>query len=255
MTQSFKVRQFLGVNFHVATAAQTLEWVREAAENDSFSYIVTPNVDHVVRLHGAAAEDVKAIAAYHSATLTVCDSRIIGRLAAWSGCKLPVVPGSDLTALILNSPDFAGLHCHVIGGTVTTIEALQAEFPAIRWTQFIPGRNILSDPAAQAPIVKSVIETKASVVFLSFGSLQSELVCGLIAATGQARGVGLCVGASLEFLTGEKRRAPVAMQRLHLEWLYRLLSEPRRLWRRYLVVGPRILSIWLRAQRSAPPEA
>jgi N-acetylglucosaminyldiphosphoundecaprenol N-acetyl-beta-D-mannosaminyltransferase len=56
--------------------------------------------------------------------------------------------------------------------------------------------------------------------------------------------VGLCIGASVEFLSGAKRRAPRWMQRAGLEWLYRLLSEPRRLWRRYLVKGPRVFKLW-----------
>jgi len=68
--------------------------------------------------------------------------------------------------------------------------------------------------------------------------------------------VGLCVGASLAFLTGQLRRAPRAMQVLHLEWLFRLLSEPRRLWRRYVLKGPRIFHIWWKyrfADRLAAP--
>ena len=62
-------------------------------------------------------------------------------------------------------------------------------------------------------------------------------------SAGQACGVGLCIGASLLFLTGDLRRAPVWMQRARLEWLHRLVQEPRRMWRRYLYEGPKILRI------------
>ena len=58
-----------------------------------------------------------------------------------------------------------------------------------------------------------------------------------------ARGLALCVGASINFLTGLERRAPVWMQHLSLEWLFRLLQDPRRLARRYLVRGPRIFAL------------
>ena len=57
-------------------------------------------------------------------------------------------------------------------------------------------------------------------------------------------GVGLCIGASIEFLSGAKRRAPLWVRRLRIEWAFRLASEPRRLWRRYLIEGPRIFAIW-----------
>jgi exopolysaccharide biosynthesis WecB/TagA/CpsF family protein len=71
------------------------------------------------------------------------------------------------------------------------------------------------------------------------------------AERGDAVGVGLCVGASLEFLVGRIRRAPSWMQAARLEWLHRLLSEPRRLARRYLIEGPKILAIWGRWRQEA----
>jgi N-acetylglucosaminyldiphosphoundecaprenol N-acetyl-beta-D-mannosaminyltransferase len=57
------------------------------------------------------------------------------------------------------------------------------------------------------------------------------------------------VGAAFDFVTGEVARAPRWMQRTTLEWLHRLLSEPRRLWRRYLVLGPHF--VWLMLTESA----
>jgi exopolysaccharide biosynthesis WecB/TagA/CpsF family protein len=69
---------------------------------------------------------------------------------------------------------------------------------------------------------------------------QQEILAGHIADQPQARGVGLCIGASIDFLTGQQRRAPVWVQKAGLEWLYRLLSDPRRLASRYLIECPRI---------------
>ncbi len=65
---------------------------------------------------------------------------------------------------------------------------------------------------------------------------------------GQARGLALCVGASINFLTGDERRAPGWMQRLGIEWLYRLLQDPRRLAARYLLRGPRVFGLLRRAE-------
>lgn len=67
---------------------------------------------------------------------------------------------------------------------------------------------------------------------------------------GDCTGVGLCVGASLDFLGGKARRAPRWMQRVRLEWLHRLAQEPRRMWRRYLVEGPKVLVLWQRWRRT-----
>ena len=67
---------------------------------------------------------------------------------------------------------------------------------------------------------------------------------------GDCTGVGLCVGASLDFLAGAAQRAPVWMQKARLEWLHRLCQEPARMWRRYLVEGPKVLLLWRRWRKT-----
>jgi exopolysaccharide biosynthesis WecB/TagA/CpsF family protein len=91
--------------------------------------------------------------------------------------------------------------------------------------------------------------------FLAVGSPQQELVATLVKQRGVARGLALCIGGSLNFLTGRERRAPLWMQRLSLEWLYRLAQDPRRLWVRYLVRGPRIFGHLRQAQVVLRPRA
>ena len=249
MTKSFARQTFLGLTYDLASLDQTLDWVAEAARRESFVYIVTPNVDHVVRLQDRPVTEAIALA-YGEASLTLCDSRILGALAKLSGIDLTIVPGSDLTAALLGSSRFDGLHVLVVGGTIATLDMLARRFDRVRWTQFIPGPRVLSSAEDQRTIMEAVTSARADLVFMAFGAPQSELVCWQIQRSGTARGVALCVGASLEFLTGEKRRAPRIFQRLYLEWLFRLLSEPRRLWRRYLVVGPRVFHIWWNSRRS-----
>ena len=108
------------------------------------------------------------------------------------------------------------------------------------------------DPAALETVVRFVIDHPARLVFLALGSPKQEILAAAIKASNRAVGLGLCIGASLDFLTGAQRRAPRWMQLAGLEWLYRLLSEPRRLARRYLLDAPRIIGLLLR-ERRAPP--
>lgn len=252
MTKALATCDFLGLHFDVADEPTFLRCILELARADAFSFVATPNVDHMIRLHEDADPATSPLwTAYRQARLTICDSRILSRLAARSGLVLPAVPGSDLTARIVDSKDFSGMHCHVIGGDAAMLRDLAQRFPALRWTQFEPPQNVLRDPAAQQAIVRSVVDARADIAFMAIGSPQSELVCGQILAAGGARGVALCIGASLEFVTGVKRRAPDVLQRLGLEWLFRLATEPRRLWRRYLVVAPRIFTIWKKWNRAA----
>ena len=245
---------FLNLRFDVGSEVAFLARIAALARADGFSFVATPNVDHMIRLHEEENPATSPLwAAYRRAALTICDSRILTRLAVRSGIDLPAVPGSDLTARIVHSQEFAGMQCHVIGGDAAMLAALQRQFPGLRWSQFEPPHNVLRDPAAQQAIVRSVTAARADVTFMAIGSPQSELVCAQILDAGAARGVALCIGASLEFVTGVKRRAPAVLQRLSLEWLFRLATEPRRLWRRYLIVAPRIFTIWKRWDTTTRP--
>ncbi len=105
-----------------------------------------------------------------------------------------------------------------------------------------------------ARAVRFVIDNPARFVFLAVGSPRQEMLAAAIKATGAARGTGLCIGASLEFLAGAIPRAPGFMQRAGNEWLHRLLVDPRRLGRRYLLDNPvifRLLCYFLKDEPGA----
>jgi exopolysaccharide biosynthesis WecB/TagA/CpsF family protein len=240
---------FLGLHFDQLDERQALAAVRALAAGSTFAYVVTPNVDHLVRLH-RQQDDRRLWSCYEKATLRLCDSRILKGLASLSRLRLELVTGSDLTARLLAAPD--GLRsAAVIGGDDILMRDLRALYPALDWHWHAPPHGVLRNPAAQQEIVAFVEGCPAGLFLFAIGAPQSELVCALIAERGKARGVGLCIGASLEFVTGAKSRAPRWMQRAGLEWLFRLASEPARLWRRYLVEGPQIFLIWWRWRLSS----
>ena len=235
---------FLGARFAGCDIEGASAWVLDRARQSAFSYVVTPNVDHLVRLH--RADDPLLWQTYGDADLCLCDSRILARLASLSGLELPVVAGSDLTARLLSEKLGEGTRIALIGGNAAQRDWLAAAHPEAEVFHHEPPMGLRTDPGAQLAAAQFIEAAQAHIVLLTVGAPQSELVARLVKTRAKASGVALCVGASLEFLTGEKRRAPRVMQAMSLEWLFRLLSEPRRLWRRYLVEGPAILSIWLR---------
>lgn len=241
-------RMFLGLPMASLSLARAVDAVIAGADSGTFSYVVTPNVDHVVRLNQDQGDSrTSAFAeAYGAAGLVLCDSRILQRLAKLSGLDLPLVPGSDLTRVLLEDPRMIGRQVAIIGGSATLITSLERCAPGIRFGQLRPPMNVLGDATAMAEIERFVAGQRADIVLFAMGAPQSEIAAHRCLNAGRSRGIGLCVGASLEFIIGEKRRAPHWMQRLGMEWAFRLGSEPRRLWRRYLVEGPRIFMIWAR---------
>ena len=240
-----RTAEFLGLRFDCLDQGATIKVLRLQSEQNRFAYLVTPNVDHVVAL-SRVKSDYAVRWAYDHADLLLCDSRILQMLARWSGVSLPLVTGSDLTARLLREVDGKGVSIAIVGGDTAILSDLRRLYPAITWQQHVPPMGVRQKPEALQAIAAFVEQAKADYVFFAIGAPQSELVCAEIARRGKAQGFALCIGASLEFVTGAKKRAPKMLQLLHLEWFFRLLSEPRRLWHRYLVEGPKIISIWLR---------
>ena len=233
---------FLGLQFDLIDEQQAVREVLSLARGSSFSYVVTPNVDHLVRLHRQHADE-RLWACYRRATLRLCDSRILAALASLSGVTLTLVTGSDLTRKLLAEQDQIPAAL-VVGGDAALVGELRSLYPHIAWHHHEPPFGLLQNPIALLEAVEVIEACPAGLVLLAIGSPQSEIVSATLAARGKANGVALCIGASLEFITGAKKRAPLWMQRRGLEWLFRLASEPTRLWRRYLVEGPAIFRIW-----------
>ncbi|MEQ8403982.1 MAG: WecB/TagA/CpsF family glycosyltransferase [Oceanicaulis sp.] len=205
-----------------------------------FAFVVTPNVDHLVRL----GRDPVFAPLYAQAWLTVCDSRILELIAAFSGETIDVTPGSDLTETLFETMIDRDEPVVVIGGDARVIEGVKARYQLtdVRW--HAPPMGLRDNPDAVAECARFVAENPARFVFLCVGSPQQEMIAEACLNRGDCTGVGLCVGASLDFLSGKAKRAPVWMRRARLEWLHRLAEAPRRMWRRYLVDGPKILFLW-----------
>ncbi|MBY6218111.1 WecB/TagA/CpsF family glycosyltransferase [Qipengyuania aquimaris] len=244
------IQRFLGVDFATVGLERAAAEIECLSRRESFSFVVTPNVDHVVLLHeGESEKAAKFRQACDAACIRLCDSRVLQLLARPFGLRLKVVPGSDLTAYLFRSGVLDGKTVAIIGGDAAMPGELRSRFPAIDIVQHIPPMRILQKPEAIDEIEKFFAKAQADYALFAIGAPQSEIIAYKCQSSSRCRGVGLCIGASIEFLLGRKPRAPIWMQRLSLEWLFRLLNEPKRLARRYLVVSPRIFPIAWRSWR------
>lgn len=239
-------RAFVGIDFDPLDTEAAAAWLSRVRPGDRYRYVVTPNVDHLVRLDALGQDDPvgrELWQAYRGAALVLCDSRVLARLARLYGITLPLAPGSDLTVRLFDTVAQPGDRIAIIGGDDALLGALRARFPALDIVQHVPPMGMLRNPAALAAAVAFGRESRARFLLIAVGSPQQELLAARIAAAEGATGCALCIGASLDFIVGRQRRAPRVVQRLGLEWAHRLASQPGRLWRRYLVDGPRIFRL------------
>ena len=243
--------EFLGIDFARVSLGEAIGIVSQMAQSEAFQYVLTPNVDHVVMLFPTQDDDraVQFRAAYRAAAMRVCDSRILRALAKLKGIDIETVPGSDLSASLFRDIFCVGHKVAIVGGDADTVSSLQNLYAGLDYVQHIPPMGILANRPAIDAVVKFVGDERADFTLFAIGAPQSEIIAHRCMEEKRASGVGICIGASIEFLLGHKARAPVWMQRSGLEWAFRLISEPRRLWRRYLVDGPRIFIMAARWRR------
>lgn len=233
--------------------AQIFIWARTL--NDACRVVVTPNADHAVMYQQQPA----LRRAYEHASLVLADGMpvvVAGRLL---GRPLPCrVTGSDLApALFAATEKFGPLSVFLLGAAPGV-----AQRAASRIAQDWPLVNVLGtyspplgferDPLQTKSILSMIEAAQPDVLIVGFGAPKQELWVDAHRQQIQAR-VALCIGATIDFLAGEKKRAPRWMRRVGLEWLHRVGSEPRRLLKRYLRdawVFPRLVAKqWLADRR------
>lgn len=238
-----------GIRFDLLEAADVRGWLAARDADSNFAYVVTPNVDHIVRLERAGPELHRI---YSQAELCLCDSQILRRIARPLGVELTLVPGSDLVAILFADVLQAGDRVCLIGGRDAHRASLARLYPDIDIIQHIAPMGLQTDPAARAAAVECAAQAQARIILLAVGSPQQELLAAEMSRRATLKGTALCIGASVDFIIGEKRRAPALLRDAGLEWAWRLALEPRRLAHRYLVEGPKIFMIawrWWRAEQ------
>ncbi len=246
-------RPFMGLTF-VNASREEIRGAVLSASRRPYASICTPNVDIVVRYNRGTIPRT----AVEDAALRICDSKILAMLARVRGKTLACYPGSDLVADILADLSVSGIRIAIVGPTREDIETLKQRFPWHRLSHIPAAARLTPGSPDWRSCLNACVLSDWDLLLICLGSPKQELLSVEIASAGRERGVALTVGASIDFLTGRQVRAPRMMQRLSLEWLHRLLRNPRRMWKRYLLDGPAIflqflrLEIWPMARSRAP---
>jgi exopolysaccharide biosynthesis WecB/TagA/CpsF family protein len=224
LLDDYDVEGFLGV---AATFGQ-----------ERFAYVVTPNVDHLIRYH----DDPHFRALYADAGYVLLDSRFLAHIFRLTeGLRVRVCTGSDLTARLFMQVIRPEDDIVLIGGSAAQARLLTEKYSLANLHHYDPPMGFIQDPEEVEACVRFAEEhSPFRFCFIAVGAPRQEILAQALKTRGKARGLGLCIGASINFITGAERRAPLWLQRLGAEWLFRLLNDPARLAARYLIRGPRV---------------
>jgi N-acetylglucosaminyldiphosphoundecaprenol N-acetyl-beta-D-mannosaminyltransferase len=231
------------VEFDDITMEETVNWIASSSAGCKFQYIVTPNIDHLERLINS---EVNISDIYTNADLCLCDSRVLKIMLHLKKYHLKsVLPGSDLTAELFNNGHLANQKVLVFGGSDELFETLTNKYPILDLNHINPSMGFIKKENEITILIRQISEMRPNILFLAVGSPQQEIFAGLLKQH-LDHGVALCIGASILFVTGEERRAPVVFQKLHIEWLFRMIMAPRlikRYWNNFLSLNQLYLKI------------
>jgi N-acetylglucosaminyldiphosphoundecaprenol N-acetyl-beta-D-mannosaminyltransferase len=158
----------------------------------------------------------------------------------WLGrAKATRIPGVDLVSDLCKEAASVGLRVFFLGGNPGSAERsaaiLTERFPGLQVAGIsCPPRGFQSNPEVLGRVLSEIKESEATILFVALGApLQEFFIQDHVRPMNIPVAIG--IGGSLDILAGEFKRAPQYVQRLGLEWAYRLAQEPRRLARRYIV--------------------
>jgi len=225
-----------GINFSNLTKPEVLERIAELSRDGKKEFVVTPNVDHIVRLK----KDADFQKVYESAALVLTDGMPVYFTSKLLGKPIKEkISGSDIFPDILKLASEKNLSIFLLGATEESgskaLKKLNRDFPQLEIAgRLSPPHGFEKDEAETENIVRKINETAPDLLFLFLGSPKQEIWIDRNIDRLEIN-IAFCFGAALDFYSGNIRRAPVWMQKTGLEWFWRLLREPRRLGKRYLV--------------------
>ena len=236
-----------GLPFDNLDMPQTVATVAHALAGGVRGYVVTPNVDHLVLYH----ESEPFRTACDEASLRLADGMPIVWASRLLGRPLRArVAGSDLFPALCRMAARDGYPVFFLGGAPGVAERaashLSARLPGLRVAGvYAPPQHFEPEGEAADAAVRAVNAVRPALLFVALGTPRQELWVHRQWARLDATAV-LCCGAAFDFIAGIQIRAPGWMQRVGLEWLWRLAHDPARLWRRYLVRDAAFVSIFLK---------
>ncbi len=227
-----------GVLIDAETERSTVERVLRALDERRGGLMVTVNLDHIRRCR----RDPRYRTLVAQSGLVVADGMPVVWASRVQGTPLPErVAGSNLVWSLCEACASRGRSVYLLGGDPGAAEgakaALEQKYPGLRVVgTMAPARGFENDSAQMARIESDLRASGADIVFVALGSPKQEFLGERLRSALPAAWFVGC-GITLGFVAGQVRRAPKGMQRAGLEWVHRLVQEPGRLGKRYLVDG------------------
>lgn len=236
--------KFMNTNIDNLTMAETLHEIDKLIQKKNCSYVVTPNVDHIVRLE----KDVELQKVYKNASLILADGKPLIWISKWY--KTPIkekISGSDLFPKVCELAANKNYTMYLLGAAEgvadTAAKNLMKKYPGLNVVgTYSPPFGFEKNEQEMNKIKTQIQEVHPDILIVGLGCpKQEKFMYYHCKELGVPISFGL--GASIDFEAGNIKRAPKWMSNHGLEWLYRFSKEPKRLFKRYFVDDLKIIQV------------
>ena len=230
---------FLGINFDNFSVAEAIEKIEEYIEAKNPRMVFTPNAELIVR----ASKDKELQQVYNNADLVTIDSWVVYYFAKLKGHKLKE-PASAANIMFKFLPIIAekGYSVFLLGASQEVVEIVNHKLKEM-------GINIVGyndgyfDKKKPEDLVNKIKKSKADLLFVAMSTpFKEDFVSKNLKEMNVSVSIG--VGGSFDIIAGKCKHAPLWISRLGLEWFYRFIQEPNRLWKRYLLTNLKFFCIF-----------
>jgi N-acetylglucosaminyldiphosphoundecaprenol N-acetyl-beta-D-mannosaminyltransferase len=236
-----------GIGIDAISFSECISTIEKAVTDKMNVFVVTPNVDHLMKLR----HDQEFRAIYRQAFLSVADGVPLLWAMRFLGTPLKGrINGTDLLVSLTELSARKGYSVFFLGGRPGAAEKakvrLEQTCPGVRIAGcYAPPLGFENDPVENAKIRDMIKAASPDLLFVGFGApKQEKWIYNWHKELNVPVSIG--IGVSFELIAGMISRAPVWMQKNGFEWFWRLLAEPGRLWKRYLVDDLRFFPMILR---------
>ena len=234
-----KKAKLFGLPVAVCSPEKAVERIVSAGEERGGKYVTFCNVHTLI----TARRDPEYKEVQRSACLVMPDGKPLSWLLRKRGIPAEQIAGPDFMERMLSLPEEMNGSHYFYGSTVETLKdlgnSLEERYPHARIVGMeSPSFGEMTEKE-EREAVERMNASGADYIWVALGAPKQERF--MYRNAKYAKGMMLGVGAAFDFHSGHVRRAPKKMRNMGLEWLYRLMQDPRRLWKRYLVTNTRFL--------------
>lgn len=242
--------RFMNTYLDNVTYDEAADYIEQCIAERRIGHVITLNVDQIVRIEKNTY--FKEICEH--AELLLTDGHPLLWIAKWYGTPIKEkISGSDFTPVLCRRAEEKGYSIFLLGAApgvaVKAAEKLKERFPHLSVAgTYSPPYGFENDSAEIDKINKILLESHADMLFVGMGVPKQDKFVYENMDTYQIP-VSLSVGATIDFIAGEQKRAPKWMTNHGLEWLYRFIQEPKRMFKRYFIDDIKIFGLAIKYKK------